>query len=36
MQLIKERKNTKLEVEMGIYYLLFHVYPEGLALGIVL
>lgn len=36
MQLIKERKNTKLEVEMGIYFLLFYVYPEDLALGTVL
>lgn len=35
MQLIKERKNTKLEVEMGVYYLLFCVYPESLALGMV-
>jgi hypothetical protein len=32
----KRKENTKVETEMGIYYLLFHVYSEGLALGTVL
>lgn len=36
MELIKERKNIKLEAEMGIYYLQFHVYPESWAPAIVL